>query len=368
MAAAFSFVPRKVTVYDTSTLQYRPLSISTSPFRPGTAISETSRCGAEYSVTQTDKSTVAEKTETTTANTSKRNENAVQSAYGLAQEHGYKGSLRDWITETTVERQKDTGKSVFQVAVDHGYKGTQKEWVDHIIQTDQTENTNGFISDIAVTDNGHIVITTDDGISIETDDVVTPTEPEQIAFTVTFLDVDGSVCRVQQVNKGKAAFAPTIEKAGFLGWRGNYINVQQDETVTAVYADSKNVFHIASAQGKPGDMVSVRVCLNGNVELCGLDMNLSYDPSLEIVSVNDEMDMDIVVNAYEPERIIRFNFSSAMNKKRAMDIMELTFRITGTNADAYGVQLSANAVKALVDNRVEDTDYTILNGVVYVHE
>ena len=293
--------------------------------------------------------------------------NAINEAYDLAQEHGYNGSLREWIIDTTVKRQQDSGKSVYQLAVEQGFKGTHKEWVDQIIQSGQTEDTNSFITEISVTDNGHLVVTIDDA-TIETEDIFTPTESEQRSFTVTFFDVDGSVCKVQQVNKGKAATAPTIEKTGFLGWSGNYINVQQDETVTAVYADCKNVFHIASTQGKQGDTVSVLVRLDGNVELCGLDMILTYDPALELVSINDELDMDVVVNSNTQERIVRFNFSSAMNKKRTMDIMELTFRITGTDSDACGVQLSSNTIKTLVDNRVEDTDYTILNGVVYIHE
>ena len=295
-------------------------------------------------------------------------ESTLESAYSLAQDSGNNGSIQDWITEATVERESKLGKSAYQIATENGYKGSQTEWIDQLLKTDSSEATDGSISSVFVTDSGHVVVTIENGTTIETENVITPPETDTVAFTVTFLDVDGTVCKVQQVIKGKSATAPIIEKPDFLGWDGNYINVQQDETVKAVYSDSKNVFQVVSAEGDKGGTVSILVRLDGKMELCGFDMTLTYNPALKLVSVNDALDIDVVVNSDVQNRAIHFNFSNAMNKNRAMNIMELTFQIVGTQADAYDLRLTANAVKTLVGNRVEDADYTILNGVVYVHE
>ena len=303
----------------------------------------------------------------TTQNAFVRIENTLERAYSLAQDSGYNGSIQDWITEATVEKESQLGKSAYQIATENGYKGSQTEWIDQLLKTDSSKTTDGSISSVSVTDSGHVVVTIDNGTTIETEDVITPSKTDTVAFTVTFLDVDGAVCKVQQVIKGNSATAPIIEKPEFLGWEGNYINVQKDEAVKAVYSDRPNVFQVVSAQGDRGDTVTTLVRLDGQVELCGFDMVLTYDPALKLVSINDAMDLDVVVNVNKQERTIRFNFSSATNKKRAMDVMELTFRITNSNADAHSVQLSSNAVKKLVDNRVENTNYTTLNGVIYVH-
>lgn len=304
------------------------------------------------------------KGEQTTKNKDNSQYQTVQNAYELAKTRGYSGNIDDWITEKTIEKQDDNGKSVYNIALDNGFIGTEKEWID-FLKSNKNEKENTPIKNVNITDNGHIVIKLEDDVTIETDDVITPVEPKETIFTVTFVDRDSSVLKIQEVIKGGFASPPSMDDLEFLGWQGNYIDVQHDETVKAVYKDSKNVFQISSTQGKQGDTVSLLVSLNGSVELCGLDMNILYDSSLELLSVNDEMDMDVVVNANESQNSIRFNFSSAMNKKRSMDIMELTFRIKDSTENACTVQMSANAVKSLNDNRVEDTNFTIINGVVY---
>lgn len=63
------------------------------------------------------------------------------------------------------------------------------------------------------------------------------------AFTVSFLDHDGSVIKIQHVKRGEAATAPEnpsrpAEEWGtweFKGWNGNYENVLKDETVQAIF-------------------------------------------------------------------------------------------------------------------------------------
>ena len=62
---------------------------------------------------------------------------------------------------------------------------------------------------------------------------ITPT-----TYTVTFYDWDDTILSTQTVNKGENATppaTPTREGYVFIGWDGNYTNVQQDESVFATY-------------------------------------------------------------------------------------------------------------------------------------
>ena len=69
-------------------------------------------------------------------------------------------------------------------------------------------------------------------------------EEEITTYNVTFVDGDTSeTISVVTVNEGASATAPTPpthEKRVFDHWEGNYSNVRNNETVTAIYGDDKN--------------------------------------------------------------------------------------------------------------------------------
>lgn len=87
------------------------------------------------------------------------------------------------------------------------------------------------------------------------------------AFTVSFLDYDGSVIEIQHVKRGEAATAPEnpsrpAEEWGtweFKGWNGNYENVQKDETVQAVFEKKLYTYTVIfMSEGKILDTQSVK--------------------------------------------------------------------------------------------------------------
>lgn len=51
------------------------------------------------------------------------------SAYELAQEKGYTGTLEEWLTTLKGET-GNSGKSAYEIAVDKGYSGTESEWLE----------------------------------------------------------------------------------------------------------------------------------------------------------------------------------------------------------------------------------------------
>jgi len=64
------------------------------------------------------------------------------SAYELAVEQGYNGSLEEWLKSLE-------GKSAYQIAVDNGYSGTENEWnkaVANISNQNSTTITNAEFS------------------------------------------------------------------------------------------------------------------------------------------------------------------------------------------------------------------------------
>ena len=187
-------------------------------------------------------------------------------------------------------------------------------------------------------------------------------------FTVTFYDYDETtVLGTQEVSLGETAeppAEPTKVGASFLGWCGKYDNITQSENVRAVYSDEKNVFVVTPSEVTSSDTVDVLVSVDGNVKTSGFDFNLLYDSNLQLISYDDDLDLDIIVTSKPEQNRIRLNFSSISDREKQRDIIQLTFRIKNTSINNMSVRIVMNSIKELYNNNPVNTGYVIVNGVV----
>ena len=59
-----------------------------------------------------------------------------KSAYELAVENGYQGTLSEWLASLAGEAGGGNGKSAYELAVKNGYRGTEKEWLKSLVGKD----------------------------------------------------------------------------------------------------------------------------------------------------------------------------------------------------------------------------------------
>ena len=74
-----------------------------------------------------------------------------------------------------------------------------------------------------------------------------PQDPPAVTYTVTFVDWDGSEISSSQVERGGSATAPadpTREGYTFTGWNGDYSNVTSNVTVTAQYRENPKAYTV----------------------------------------------------------------------------------------------------------------------------
>ena len=74
-----------------------------------------------------------------------------------------------------------------------------------------------------------------------------PEDPPAVTYTVTFVDWDGSTISSSQVERGGSATAPadpTREGYTFTGWSGSYTNVTSNVTVTAQYRENPKAYTV----------------------------------------------------------------------------------------------------------------------------
>ena len=209
---------------------------------------------------------------------------------------------------------------------------------------------------------------------IQRSDVILPatgsTTPGE-TYTVTFYDYDGSTVLATRQNVAYGGYAqppanPSKSGATFLGWSGTYANVTQNESVKAVFNDEKNVFVVESASGSIGNTVKVLVSIDGSVKMCGFDINLIFDSNLELVSYDDDLDLDLVTNANAFANGMKLNYSGVTDKTKERDIIELTFKIKNTSKSALPINITVNSAKEIVSNNPVDTTYKVVNGVINV--
>lgn len=206
-------------------------------------------------------------------------------------------------------------------------------------------------------------------LSWRVENILNPPLP---TYTVKFINYNGRLLETQTVRQGQDATLPADPvKSGatFLGWSGNYANVQQDSFVRAVYSDEKNVIIAHSLTADPGGTVTVLFEITGQVKTCCFDFDIFYDPNLQIVSYDDDLDLDVIYNKNAFENGCSLNFTAATDRTKQRDILEITFQVSESAEGMLPINMVMNSIKELSDKtQYADSSYVLVNGCVIVQE
>ena len=87
---------------------------------------------------------------------------AGKSAYELAVEKGYRGTLDEWLASLNGSN-GDDGKSAYDLAVENGYPGTEEEWLASLKGSAGDQGDDGVTPKLEVRDDGYWYISYDNG-------------------------------------------------------------------------------------------------------------------------------------------------------------------------------------------------------------
>ena len=87
---------------------------------------------------------------------------AGKSAYELAVEKGYRGTLDEWLASLNGSN-GDEGKSAYELAVENGYQGTEEEWLASLKGSAGDQGDDGVTPKLEVRDDGYWYISYDNG-------------------------------------------------------------------------------------------------------------------------------------------------------------------------------------------------------------
>lgn len=91
-----------------------------------------------------------------------------------------------------------------------------------------------------------------------------------------------------------------------------------------------NVVALDGASGNAGDRLSIPLRVCGEVEFCGLDLKIHYDPQLLKYEGYDNADDDLMVHCNEEKGVVLINLARVANLEDNYGICQLLFQVITT--------------------------------------
>ncbi|MBU3846985.1 MAG: hypothetical protein H9855_08430, partial [Candidatus Acinetobacter avistercoris] len=181
-----------------------------------------------------------------------------KSAYDLAVENGYTGTLEEWLAALKGEAGAN-GQSAYELAVENGYKGTEQEWLTSLIGQDGAAGAAGADGQSAyelAVENGYEGTIQDwlDGLTIE----VIGAEGKSAYDLAVENGFNGSVIEWLASLKGEQGEAGKDGSVVTIGTNGNWFIDGVDTNVAAAGKDGKSALELAKEAGVIGDNGTVQ--------------------------------------------------------------------------------------------------------------
>ena len=202
----------------------------------------------------------------------------------------------------------------------------------------------------------HLILVLTNGTEIDAGYVGVTVTPS--AYTVTFVDYDGTTLKTENVNSGESATAPTNPtRKGytFTGWDKSYDNISESITITAQYEIVENQTCITYTDNGDGT-TTAKFSINGDVNIAMMELQLSF----ELTNATYK-DYEILVagsaDANYTDGVFYFSLMSTNDITTDTDLFSITFT-NGTGS--VGISFT------VVDSSVSDGTFTNITTVTIV--
>ena len=156
----------------------------------------------------------------------------------------------------------------------------------------------------------------------------------------------------------------------FRGWEENPAGSQDD--LVAKYQDVsqfQNAIVIPAVYGQGGEQVSVPLRICGQVDLCALDLRVTYDEELLHYAGSTGQDEDLLINCDEENGVLFLNFLRLVNLEEPFDFANLVFDVDTTHACDTALQLEVVEAVALdEDQQIRFCNFSVVDGVAHLNQ
>ena len=174
---------------------------------------------------------------------------------------------------------------VYTITYPANYIVTFVDWDGAVLKTETVTEGNSATAPTSPIRDRYIFTGWDKSFSSITSDLTITAQYEQIIYyTVTFLDYDGTILKIQEVEKGSSAAAPETYRYGYesTGWSVDFSNVTSNITTMAQYI-AINTFSVKE-DGNWTNIIKIFKKINGIwVEQNNNDWTSIFDASVRYV-------------------------------------------------------------------------------------
>ena len=200
-------------------------------------------------------------------------------------------------------------------------------------------------------------------------------EPAAATFTVTFVDYDGTVLKIETVESGKSATPPADPtRAGYIftGWDKSFTNVNENLTASAQYEKSytEPTIVVSSAEASAGATnVEITVSLKNNPGVTSMLLQIAFDDDvLDLASMtyNTEIGGTGIPLQSTASPVKVYWAEGFTNVTGDWVLVTLNFNISNSaTAGDYGITVTYNADDVFNADEV-NVDFDIINGKITV--
>ena len=193
-------------------------------------------------------------------------------------------------------------------------------------------------------------------------------------YVVRFITDDGIPILIKESKKGGAFNTPTPpRKIGYIfnGWIGDYSNITQNTDIIASYTNVSNIVNAICADTVYSSCdleFNILIGIYGEVNFCGLDMDITYDSSLlELIAVTN-VDNCVIQNS-STDGIIHLNYVTTNNTTGEVTFLNLKFKSKVTTKAETNLQINVNSMYSLDNNEsLTPSEYQVLQNKIFIEE
>ena len=208
----------------------------------------------------------------------------------------------------------------------------------------------------------------------QTNNTGNETNNDNEKYVVRFITDDGIPITIKESETGGAFNPPTPPRkvgCAFNGWIGDYSNITQNTDIIASYTDISNVVNAICADtvySSCGSEFNVLIGIYGEVNFCGLDMDVTYDSDLiELIDVTD-VD-DCAIHNSSTTGVVHMNYVTTNNTTGEVAFMNLKFKSKVTIKTETNLRINVNSIYSLDNGEsLMPSEYQVLQNKIVIEE
>jgi hypothetical protein len=193
-------------------------------------------------------------------------------------------------------------------------------------------------------------------------------------FTFIYRAEDGAI--LEQKGASDTDFlpereVPVLPGKVFAGWDKDLTGAGEYLDTTAKYVDVRNDDHVVAlpaVYGSKSAALKLPLKILGMVDLCGMDITLSYDTSLLDFAGHEQDDIGVTVDSDTEPGLIYVRFVSAANASGEIDLSVLSFKVKGEEKTDTDIRVFVkDTVRLDGENNIVPAPYNVLDGKLYIY-